>query len=800
MDSSLSYGSHLWGCVRAVEDQSEESRAFLKRLQQFVRDKAELDHHYAKQLRKLTDKLHIADQPADGKTLEMFLSSFKEAVHNIAQSFDSAAQKADDDIVRPLQTYMDQHKKQGKQLEDDMSKTQKAYSQHQDALNSAQAACRRACDELLRAKENPPPPAAVTSPTGQAATLASPSATALTSPSTTSSSPAVSSAPSTSSADNAGDALDALATAELPEQQKKGRFNLFKKDTGKIFRSLGSSMSSQMHTMTSSVQSAAQLTVSKPDLNTLSDKAIAADTKYINAVKSMRSYRPQHDQTMAHLLDSYQQLEEERRHTTVDTMATWLSSQSQLLSAGVQVVKDVSAVLGKVSPTRDVLIFVRDNKSEGKAPPLPVYEMMKVASHITRTPCRQLLHSMQPVSARRSPCLVCSLVRVSQGHPQFVEGFDDAQGTGRSDDELAPSEDGALVRKRTNKDVEEERTYQRIMAEQVLSLFVDKVTGRAEALKEREAERKANPDMEDTPESSDMLPDEKSRALDEEEKKVARRLFSTPEGRGAFATVINLLRNRGQLHLSHTAFERLSQLILLFLDQAREAMHVAPIQLVMILSQSLWRDAESSTTSPPTATTASTAPSSNPLSPSNSSSSLSSQRAVAPKKVFLSTLVNSHPVWTDDRFWEESFFDAFRSKLTEDQVRVHKWHSDTEQAESLHARKQAAFATLSTFAMNMKEFGMDKKDIDRFVEKHAHLNDLEPEQVEMLRMMDSLRAGPVGEREDDGTTGAETADESANAAEKSNSEVELEEINGGGSTGGNGVNGSTAAAAAEDMP
>ena len=377
-----------------------------------------------------------------------------------------------------------------------------------------------------------------------------------------------------------------------------------------------------------------------------------------------------------------------------------------------------------------------------------------------------------------------------------MEGFDDAQGLGRSDED-GPSE-GGIVRKHTTKDVEEERTYQRIMAEQVLALFVDKVTGRAEALKEREAERKANPDMEDTPESSDMLPDEKSRALDEEELKVARRLFSTPEGRGAFATVINLLRNRGQLHLSYTAFERLSQLILLFLDQAREAMHVAPIQLVMILSQSLWRDADSSLSSP-----AVTAPPSNPLSPSNSSSSLSSQRAVAPKKIFLSTLVNSHSVWTDDRFWEESFFDAFRSKLTEDQVRVHKWHSDTEQAESLHARKQAAFATLSTFAMNMKEFGMDKKDIDRFVEKHAHLNDLEPEQVEMLRMMDSLEAGPVGEREgeqpEDETEGEKVAEEPKKTSGKGKSEVELEEINEHGSGSSSETNGNTAAAA-EDMP
>ena len=749
---SLSYGSHLWGCVRQVEEQSEDSRAFLKRLQQFARDKAELDHHYAKQLRKAVDKLHIADQAVDGKTLDIFLTSFKEAMHNMAESFEAASQKADEQVVKPLQTYMDTHKRKGRQLEEDMSKQQKAYNQHQTELTAAEAACRKACDELLRAKENPQPQ--LTSPSGQPANpLMSPTTGAA------SSSSAVSSAPSTASADNAGDALDALATAELPEAAKKSRFGLLGKNTGKMFRSLGSSMQSQMQTMSSSVQSAAILTVNKPDVNTLSDKALAADTKYLNAVKSMRSYRPQHDQTMALLLDSYQQLEEERRHTTVDTMATWLSAQSQLLSASTQVVKDVSAVLGKVSPTRDVLIFVRDNRAEGKAPPLPVYEMMK-------------------------------------GHPQFVEGFDESQGAARSDDELgSPSDDGAVVRKKTTKDAEEERTYQRIMAEQVLALFVDKVTGRAEALKEREAERKANPDMEDTPESSDMLPDEKSRALDEEELKVAKRLFSTPEGRGAFATVINLLRNRGQLHLSYTAFERLSKLILLFLDQAREAMHVAPIQLVMILSQSLWRDFENSLTSPTASPTTHTP--SNPLSPSASSSSLSSARAVAPRKVFLSTLVNSHPVWTDDRFWEESFFDAFRSKLTEDQVRVHKWHSDTEQAESLHARKQAAFATLSTFAMNMKEFGMDKREIDRFVEKHAHLNDLEPEQVEMLRMMDSLQAGPVGEREgeqagEEETTAQEAVEPVAVKKNGASSEVELEEVHGAAGT----ANGTTA----ETMP
>ena len=717
MDTGLSYGSHLWGSVKAVEEQSDESRAFLKRLAAFVKDKAELDHHYSKSLRKLVDRLHIDDLPADGKTEAVFLSAFRECMLAIAASFDSAGQRADDVVVKPLQAYSEQHKKQGRQLEEDISRTLKTHSQHAEQLQQAQQACRRACDELLRAKEMPH---SLTSPTAAAAPAAPSSASSPVPASASASSAAGMLSPASASGEP--DALDAMAGMESLPEKKKRFGGLFKRDAGSaILRS----MQSQMQTVSHSIQSSATASI-KPDIPTLTERVLAADSKYVAAVKAMRSYRPQHDQALAHLLDAYQTLEQERRHTTVDMMATLLSLQSQLFSSSQQQLKDVSAVLGKVSPPRDVALFIREHRTEGKTPPLPVYEMMK-------------------------------------GHPQYIEAIDGVQAEGKEDDGLGQEDEHGVVRKRTSKDAEEERSYHRIMAEQVLTLFVDKITGRAEDMKDREKAKRAEAASTGAAndssaaageEAEDVLPDDKSRPLDEEELKVARRLFQTADGRTAFATVINLQRNRGQLHLSATAFERLAKLVLLFLDMAREAMHVAPIQLVMILSQSLWRDADAP---PPPAAASSTASSSaslssNPLSPSKSNPSLSTSRsqsslssAVPPKKLFLSTLINGHPVWTDDRFWEESFFDAFRSKLTEDQVRVHRWHSDTEQQESLHARKQAAFATLSTFAMNMAEFGMDRQEIDRFVEKHAHLNDLEGEQVEMLRTMDRLGRGPVGE-------------------------------------------------------
>jgi hypothetical protein len=86
---------------------------------------------------------------------------------------------------------------------------------------------------------------------------------------------------------------------------------------------------------------------------------------------------------------------------------------------------------------------------------------------------------------------------------------------------------------------------------------------------------------------------------------------------------------------------------------------------------------------------------------------------------------------------EESFFAAFHSKIKRSAgARVHKWHSDAEQAESLHIRKQVCFSTLTTFAHNMCEFGMEPRIVIEFVEKIAGLNELEPEQLAMLQSMD----------------------------------------------------------------
>jgi hypothetical protein len=90
------------------------------------------------------------------------------------------------------------------------------------------------------------------------------------------------------------------------------------------------------------------------------------------------------------------------------------------------------------------------------------------------------------------------------------------------------------------------------------------------------------------------------------------------------------------------------------------------------------------------------------------------------------------------RFWEEAFFDALNSKIRRSAAaRVLKWHSDAEQAESLHTRKQVCFSTLSTFAHNMSDVGhLTPKSIVEFVEKLSSIHELEAEHLAMLRSME----------------------------------------------------------------
>jgi hypothetical protein len=263
----------------------------------------------------------------------------------------------------------------------------------------------------------------------------------------------------------------------------------------------------------------------------------------------------------------------------------------------------------------------------------------------------------------------------------------------------------------------------------------------------------------------------RSRDLSAAELARSDALFATPEGRKAFASVLNRQRNTsGGLRLpGRPALERLAAWTRRFLDHARESMHANPTQLVMIMSQSFFVEEEedeqqqqhqqqegeadgaaaaAAAAASPTAASrsksgddsaegaddesSSSGAAGSSLPPNSSSIGAGAQR----HRVYLLSLLLSHPLWRDLRFWEESFFAAYNSKIRRSSAaRVHKWHSDAEQAEGMHTRKQVCFSTLSTFAHNMSEFGMSASKVVGFVEKIAGINELEDEQVDLLRSM-----------------------------------------------------------------
>jgi len=240
--------------------------------------------------------------------------------------------------------------------------------------------------------------------------------------------------------------------------------------------------------------------------------------------------------------------------------------------------------------------------------------------------------------------------------------------------------------------------------------------------------------------SRDLTPAELSRST---------ALFATPDGRKAFASVLNRQRNTsGGLRLpSRTVLNRLAQWTMLFLDGAMPVMHVTPTQLVMIMSQSFYVEedeqgaqAESAAGAQSRTAAAAASDNSNNGDDADESGLARSSSTVAPsrhsERVYLLSLVRPHPLWRDLRYWTESFFAAYNSKIRRSSAaRVHKWHSDAEQAEGLHTRKQVCFSTLSTFAHNMIEFGMAASAVVGFVEKIASINELDDEQQEMLRGM-----------------------------------------------------------------
>jgi hypothetical protein len=109
-------------------------------------------------------------------------------------------------------------------------------------------------------------------------------------------------------------------------------------------------------------------------------------------------------------------------------------------------------------------------------------------------------------------------------------------------------------------------------------------------------------------------------------------------------------------------------------------------------------------------------------------------------RIFLQSIIKHHPVWKSSRFWEEAFFEALAKKMKKHRGN-HRWLAESEQVEALRSQRNDVFSCLGTFAHNMREFDMERKQVISFVEKVGSINDMPEDELAMILAMDGLKDG-----------------------------------------------------------
>ena len=115
----------------------------------------------------------------------------------------------------------------------------------------------------------------------------------------------------------------------------------------------------------------------KADSASLAKRALQADAKYIQHVKSMRGFRQSSDATLAHVLDQFESLEVSKLGTCKETLGHYLAIQNQMFASNLKNLTAVQSVLDKVNVHTDMQYFILLNKS-GKLPiALPEYQVFR---------------------------------------------------------------------------------------------------------------------------------------------------------------------------------------------------------------------------------------------------------------------------------------------------------------------------------------------------------------------------------------------------------------------------------------
>jgi len=202
-----------------------------------------------------------------------------------------------------------------------------------------------------------------------------------------------------------------------------------------------------------------------------------------------------------------------------------------------------------------------------------------------------------------------------------------------------------------------------------------------------------------------------------------------PAGRLAFTRALTAQRNtsRGSLlRVPGPSFEPLSILFNRFLDHAYAALDGTPAQVVMVTSQSLWKDAGQAATTGPSST---------------KESGLSSNR------IYLHTAIQSHPAWQDMKFWEKPYFESLGDLLNRATLAAvdaapvqRRGAEEVEDPDAIAAgveRAQLAqvVSQVSTYAHNMMDFNVPTEVVKQFVEKMCALSGVSDEHQAMVQSL-----------------------------------------------------------------
>ena len=501
----------------------------------------------------------------------------------------------------------------------------------------------------------------------------------------------------------------------------------------------------------------------------------------------------------------------------------------------VRNVRAVSAMSQQVNVRREVRAWIKQQRTAAPAPTvadraLPEYVMHKGHPRYGETKEVEEKHEHEGITDDEEDSEGGDGDDEGEGgHEEEEEDDDDDEREDQDEEEDEDEDDGQQAhRRRRGKrhrrrkggadeldESEDEKTEERIVAEKVLRVFINKTIGLQEATADPDAPTSTNttPPVDlisptsatlTTPlPASALLPVDPSALedgspLDADEEQAAKAIVSTRDGRNAFATIFSSLSPNfhashlpkslffsyssdppahslpgptasspppadGRLTLSRASFNALSALTTLFFDASHATYHIEPAIFVANVAHQIVRQPASHTattsTSAPLAT--STQPSAAPaVSPSDD---VMRKEEVdydsSAKPMTLLAALSIHPLLKDARFYSTALFASLHHAFAHSSLYLHRWYSDEEQEDVEHRRKAETVAMLGRYERMMRDCGVMRRERKRFVEKQVRVFDLlgkEEWKAVVLELMKRNERGSQEEEEEE--DGEEEAD------------------------------------------